>query len=282
MIPQNNKNPLLGLQLFSVRDELQKDYFGTLEKLAALGYRNLEIAVHNIDACIEPNAAVLRRRLDELGMKVVSSHLSPLDRHEEIAAYLGELGCPAVGCSIAFFRNKQDVLDFSGKLNRYGEMFKKRNLEFYYHNHYQEFQKMDGQYVMDILLAHTDPDLVKVEFDTYWAQRGGVDPVEYLKKLGDRCDLVHQKDLPAGIHPVNLFETIGEEAEIAFESFVQMLEPEQFTEIGEGVMDIPAIVRTIREIGAVKYVFVEQDLTLKNQLESVAISYRNMNRLLGD
>lgn len=273
---------MLGLQLFSVRDELQKDYFGTLEKLAALGYRNLEIAVHNMDAGIEPNATDLRRRLDELGMKVVSSHLSPLDRHEEIAAYLGELGCPAVGCSIAFFKNKQDVLDFSSKLNRYGEMYKKRNLEFYYHNHYQEFQKMDGQYVMDILLAHTDKDLVKVEFDTYWAQRGGVDPVEYLKKLGDRCDLVHQKDLPAGVQPVNLYEIIEEEAEITFESFVQMLKPEQFTEIGEGAMDIPAIIRTIREIGAAKYVFVEQDLTLKNQLESVAISYRNMTRLLGN
>ncbi|MFD0711409.1 sugar phosphate isomerase/epimerase family protein [Paenibacillus sp. GCM10027626] len=269
----------LGLQLYSVRDELQKDYWGTLEKLAAIGYKNLEIANHNADAGLEPDASELRKRLDKLGMRVVSSHISPLDRHEEIIAYNRELGSTAVACSIAFFKNKRDVLDFCQQLNRYGEVYKKGGLNFYFHNHFQEFQKFDGQYILDIILENTDKDLVKIEFDTYWAVRGGVDPIAYLQQLGDRCDLVHQKDLPASAQPVNLFEVVGEE-EITFERFVTLPVPEHFAEVGEGVLDIPAIIRTVREIGAAKYIFVEQDLTSRNQLESVEISFNNITRLL--
>lgn len=269
-----------GLQLYSVRDELQKDYWGTLEKLAAIGYKNLEIANHNADVGMEPKASELRKRLDELGMKVVSSHISPLDKYEEIIAYNQELGSSAIVCSIAFFKNQQEVLEFSQYLNRYGEIYKKGGLDFYYHNHFQEFQKFDGKYVMDTILENTDKDLVKIEFDTYWAVRGGVDPIEYLQKLGDRCDLVHQKDLPAAAKPVNLFETVGEDGDITFERFLTLTEPEQFTEVGEGTLNISGIIQQVQQIGAAKYIFVEQDLTTKNQLESVEISYHNISKLL--
>ncbi|KIL41651.1 hypothetical protein SD70_05915 [Gordoniibacillus kamchatkensis] len=270
-----------GLQLYSVRDELKKDYWGTLEKVAAIGYKNLEIAIHNADEGLEPNATEFRKRLDALGMKVVSSHIGPLDRYDDIIAYLHELGCSSIGLGIAFFKNKQDVLDACQVLNRHGEAYKKGGIDFHYHNHYQEFQKFDGEYVMDIILENTDKDLVKVELDTYWAVRGGVDPIAYLKKLGDRCDLVHQKDLPAGVKQVNLVEAAGDNAEITFESFVKSVDVNDFAEVGEGVLDIGGIIGAAREIGAAKYMFVEQDLSSRNQLESVAISYRNISKLFG-
>ncbi len=268
-----------GLQLYSVRDELQKDYWGTLEKLAEIGYRNLEIANHNAEDGLEPNATELRKRLDALGMKVVSSHISPLDRYEEIIAYNQELGSTAIALGIAFFKNKQEVLNCCQMLNRHGEAYKKGGLDFYYHNHFQEFQKFDGQYVLDIILENTDKDLVKIEFDTYWAVRGGVDPIAYLQKLGDRCDLVHQKDLPAHASPVNLLEVLGEDSDITFERFLTLHQADQFAEVGEGTLNIEGILNTVKQIGAAKYVFVEQDLTTRNQLESVAISYRNISKL---
>ncbi|RKP51515.1 sugar phosphate isomerase/epimerase [Cohnella endophytica] len=274
-------NLQFGLQLYSVRDELQKDYWGTLEKLAAIGYRHLEIANHNADSGLEPNATELRKRLDALGMKVVSSHIHPLDRYEEIIAYNKELGSTAIGLGIAFFKNKREVLECCELLNRHGEAYKKGGLDFYYHNHFQEFQKFDGEYVLDIILNNTDKDLVKIEFDTYWAVRGGVDPIAYLKKLGDRCDLVHQKDLPATAIPANLLEVTGEDADITFERFLELQQADQFSEVGEGTLDIAGIIRTVREIGAAKYIFVEQDLTSRNQLESVEISYRNISKLFG-
>ncbi|MFD0697539.1 sugar phosphate isomerase/epimerase family protein [Paenibacillus sp. GCM10027628] len=267
-----------GLQLYSVRDELQKDYWGTLEKLAAIGYKNLEIAIHNADEGLEPNATEFRKRLDALGMKVVSSHIGPLDRYEEIIAYNQELGCTSIALGIAFFKNKQEVLDCCQLLNRHGEAYKKGGIDFYYHNHYQEFQKFDDRYAMDIILENTDKDLVKMELDTYWAIRGGVDPIAYLQKLGDRCDLVHQKDLPAAVKQVNLVEAAGDNAEITFESFIESLGVGDFAEVGEGTLDIAGIINTVRQIGAAKYIFVEQDLTSRNQMESVEISYRNISK----
>ncbi|MEK3720320.1 sugar phosphate isomerase/epimerase family protein [Paenibacillus sp. FSL H8-0034] len=268
----------LGLQLYSVRDELKKDYWGTLEKLASIGYKNLEIAIHNADQGLEPGATELRKRLDALGLKVVSSHIHPLDRYEEIIAYNKEIGSTAVVMGIAFFKNKQELLEGCQIMNRHGEAYKKGGLDFYYHNHFHEFQKLDGQYVLDIILENTDKDLVKFEFDTYWAVRGGVDPISYLHKLGDRCDLVHQKDLPAIAKPVNLFEVVKEDENITLERFVDLLDADHFAEVGEGTLDIGGIISVARQIGAANYIFVEQDLTSRNQLESVELSYRNISK----
>jgi sugar phosphate isomerase/epimerase len=138
---------------------------------------------------------------------------------------------------------------------------------------------MDGQTVMDLLLANTDEDLVKFEFDTYWATRGGADPEEWLLKLGSRCDLTHQKDLPTSAQPVNLFDVFGKDARITLQELLQTQKPEEFAEIGEGTMDLKALIATMRRIG-VTYVFVEQDMTARDEIESVRISYQNIVPLL--
>src|SRR5262249_32274661 len=122
-------------------------------------------------------------------------------------------------------------------------------VDFYYHNHFHEFQVLGGQAVMDLLLANTDSHLVKFEFDTYWAARGGADPVEWLLKLGNRCDLTHQKDLPSSAQPVNLFDVFGKDARITLQELLQTQKPEQFAEIGEGTMDLNTLIATMRQIG---------------------------------
>ncbi|WP_257347274.1 sugar phosphate isomerase/epimerase family protein [Pseudalkalibacillus decolorationis] len=276
----------LGLQLFSVRDELEKDFVGTLQKVAEIGYKSVEFFIHDASKGMKiggMEANELKKVLNNLGLNAVSMHVDPLtdeDILEKAIQYNLEIGSTGIGCSIAFFKNKQEVIDFAKALNKCGQKCRENGLAFYYHNHFQEFQKFDGQYVLDILLESTDESLVKSEFDTYWALRGGIDPVDYLKKLGSRCDLVHQKDLPATAKPVNAFEVLGEEKEIGFDEFIGFSKPEYFTEAGEGSMDIKSIIETIRQIGAAKYIFVEQDLTTKNQLESVELSYKNMIQLL--
>ncbi|MCY9513092.1 sugar phosphate isomerase/epimerase family protein [Paenibacillus apiarius] len=192
-----------GLQLYSVRDELTKDFTGTLEKVAAIGFENVELFFHDADH---------------------------------------------IGGTV-------------GGLNP------------------TELQKFDNQYVMDIILENTDEQFVKVEFDTYWAMRGGVEPLEYLQQLGDRCDLLHQKDLPAHVKPVNLFEVIGEDAHIDMELMVKLHRIDYFTEAGQGIMDIPAIVQAFSSKPEARYLFIEQDWTRKNQLESVEISYKYISNL---
>ncbi|OXM82573.1 sugar phosphate isomerase/epimerase family protein [Paenibacillus rigui] len=273
-----------GLQLYSVRDELAKDYVGTLEKVASIGYRNVELAFHQADQTLNVGGmtpAQLRETMDRLGLRVVSAHMDPMDKFDwdKVIAFNKELGNTSIGKGIAFYRNKQDVLDICSNLNRYGEICKKNGMQFYYHNHFQEFQKFDDQYVLDILLDNTDSELVKIELDIYWALRGGVDPINWLKQMGGRCDLVHLKDFPKGSEePLNTFEVMGPDAEIDYNRFLEFKKPENFSEIGEGIFDVSRIVEEVRKLGYAKYIFVEQDLTTKNQLESVTISYQNFSK----
>ncbi|MFC7391615.1 sugar phosphate isomerase/epimerase family protein [Scopulibacillus cellulosilyticus] len=275
----------LGLQLYSVRDELEKDFAGTLEKVAEIGYKNLEFFTHDADKGMKiggMTASELKKALDKFGLNAVSMHVGPLDDKnlEEAIAYNLEIGSSGIGYSIAFFNNKQDVLNLAKELNKYGEKCKENGIDLYYHNHFQEFKKYDGEYALDILLENTDENLVKVEFDTYWAIRGGIDPVNYLERLGKRCHLVHQKDMPAEILNVSAFDVINENEEIGFEAFSKVSKPEYFAEVGEGSIDIKSIIETVQNIGAAKYIFVEQDLTTKNQLDSIKISCQSMSQLL--
>ncbi|MFW5437204.1 sugar phosphate isomerase/epimerase family protein [Paenibacillus apiarius] len=276
-----------GLQLYSVRDELTKDFTGTLEKVAAIGYENVELFFHDADHIGGTvgglNPTELKEEFDRVGLKAVSAHIDlgflVPEKAEQIIAYAKAAGFTSVAIAIAFFSNKQEVLEMSAQLNMAGELFKNNGLQLYYHNHFEEFQKFDNQYVMDIILENTDEQFVKVEFDTYWAMRGGVEPLEYLQQLGDRCDLLHQKDLPAHVKPVNLFEVIGEDAHIDMELMVKLHRIDYFTEAGQGIMDIPAIVQAFSSKPEARYLFIEQDWTRKNQLESVEISYKYISNL---
>jgi sugar phosphate isomerase/epimerase len=134
--------------------------------------------------------------------------------------------------------------------------------------------------VIDLLLENTDPSLVKFEFDTYWAARGGADPVAWMRKLGSRCDLIHQKDRPATARPVNWFDAFGAGSTITLDNLIKTQGTDQFTEVGEGEMDIAAIVRVARELGFARYIFVEQDVSGRGELESIGISYNALSRIL--
>jgi sugar phosphate isomerase/epimerase len=106
---------------------------------------------------------------------------------------------------------------------------------------------------LDILLRETDPELVKMEMDTYWIKRGGEDPAAYLSKLQNRCPLLHIKDMEAG-------------------------EEQFFAEIGEGILDFTKISKAAEAIGT-QWLVVEQDQSRRDPFESLAISYRNLHHL---
>ena len=276
-----------GLQLYSVRDALQRDSAGTLERVAAIGYTNLQLtgvvatAAGITHVAGTMGAGELKRRVEGLGMRIVSLHAS-IDEQtdwDRLLAFTQELGSASIAVPIAFFRDRAGVEAYAETLNRYGERCRAGGLDFYYHNHFQEFQVLGGQTVMETLLAQTAPELVRFEFDTYWAARGGVDAVAWLHRLGERCGLAHQKDIPPTARPLNWLDAFGHDAAITLQELIQTQQPEQFTEVGEGTMDVRALLAAMREVG-VQYVFVEQDMSDKDELESIRISYRNMRALL--
>lgn len=279
-------NPSIGLQLWSVRNSLQQDYRGTLEKVAAIGYQNLELI-----CTVTPQGLVfgkdwrgpeLRRHLDATGLRAVSCHFVPTPDMSlpAILDDLHALGVDRLGCAIAFWNSQAEVKDFCRAFNGYAEVCQKSGVQLYYHNHFEEFQVFGGQSAYDLLIEQLDPGLVMFEFDTYWAVRGGQDPVYWLKKLGRRCDLLHQKDLPAAAAPVNLFEKFGYDAALSLNVMWGLQDPVHFTEVGEGVLNIPSYVRAARTYNHAQYIFVEQDMTSKTELESIAVSYQNLTRLL--
>lgn len=279
-------NLAIGLQLWSVRNNLQKDYVWTLEKIAEIGYQNLEliskVTPQGLVFGQDMRAPELRSNLDRFGLRAVSCHFvpDPEMRLENILADLQVLGVNSLGCAIAFFNDQAEVVDFNRKFNHYAETCKKYGVQLYYHNHFHEFQVFGEKSIYEMMIEQMDEDLVMFEFDSYWAVRGGQDPIYWLKKLGKRCDLLHQKDLPSTALPINLFEKIGYDGRITLDAMSDLQNSDHFTEVGEGQLDISGYLEAGRKYNHARYVFVEQDMTKMTELESITVSRANLVKIL--
>lgn len=276
----------MGVQLYSVKNALHDDFYGTLEKVADIGYKYLELVIRETEDGLSfggnSTPAGLKKALERLGIKAVGCHtrVDKTTNWDGIIAANKEIGNTKIGCSIAFFSNKQDVLEFCDMFNEAGRICKENGMQLYYHNHFQEFQVFEEEIIMDLMIQNMDEDLVKFEFDTYWAVRGGVDPIHWLNKLGDRCIMIHQKDLPHSVNPVNWFDFFGADSILTIDELYQTQDPDHFTEIGNGSLDIPKIIEAARNLNHIEYIFVEQDATSRDELEGISISYENLKRML--
>ena len=272
----------VGLQLYSVRNTLAQDPWGTLAQIAEAGFKHLEAANHNArnDAGVGfgVGAAEFRSRLDDLGMSIVGCHINPLDLDILPAAldYQAELGNTQFGCDIEFYPygDIDYVMRRCEVFNEVGRLAKERGMRFYYHNHFQEFQRFGDDFVYDLILENTDPDLVKLELDTYWMYRGGQDPIAWLDKCGDRVVLLHQKDFPADApQPLNLYDGVIDPNEnIDRALFRDRKDTRCFTEIGTGVLPIQAIIDAASALPSIDYLILEQDHTAMDEIESIKTS----------
>lgn len=242
----------IAIQLWSVRDAVEKDFADTLRKIAEMGYEGVEFAGYGGLTSRE-----LKKILDELGLKVCGSHVAIgvlMDDLEEVIRYNLEIGNKYIICPFAQYESKEDFEAMAVKLNDIAKKCKEHGLIVGYHNHAHEFKEFDGEYGLDILLNNTDKELVKAEIDTYWVEYAGVDSVSYLAKHSGRCDLVHIKDM----------EIVDGQ--------------KRSTEVGSGILNIPAIVEAAEKQGA-KWLVVEQEYFTKPSLESVKIGYNYLNKV---
>jgi len=272
----------VGLQLYSVRNALARDPWGTLARVAEAGFTHLEAANHH--ARTDPgvgfgvSAAELRSQLANLGLSIVGCHINPLDVEilPRAMEYQAELGNTQFGCDIEFFpyNDRDYVLRRCELYNQVGELAREHGLRFYYHNHFQEFQRFGDDYVYDLIMENTDPDLVKLELDTYWIYRGGQDPIAWMQKYADRVILLHQKDFPANApQPLNLYDGIVSPTEsIDMAVFDDRKDERCFIEIGTGVLPIQRIIDAAGALPHVEYLILEQDHTAMEEIESVRTS----------
>lgn len=274
----------IGLQLFSVRNALQEDIEGTLKKIAEIGYEYLEIPVRNKDTngdfVPEVSADQYKKYMKPLNFKVIGTHIGYHEKLDisKVADYNKQLGSDKVIIPAHFFTTKKDAYAFAKWLNNAGALLKEEGLQLFYHNHYHEFQEIEGEIVYEILINQTNPEYVYFEFDTFWALRGGQDPVSYLEKLKDRCTLVHQKDLNKEANPLNLLN--GKTGVLDSHAVFSPVDHKDFVEIGSGMMDIKQILKKLQQMGSVEYIIVEQDRTIKGELESIEESYNQLTKLI--
>ena len=243
---------ITGLQFFTLREEIQTDFVGMLEKVAEIGYTGIEFGINKGGL----SAAELKKHLERLGLTPIAS-LYGFDKLkeelEEQIEYNVELGSKYMGLGYAKYSSKEDYISMANWCNEIGEKCKKKGLQFYYHNHAHEFELYDGEYGLDILYKHCDSELVKTEIDTYWVQYAGVDPAKYIQKYAGRCPLVHLKDMENN-------------------------EARDFAEIGNGILNFNNIITAAKESGA-EYFIVEQDRCKRPPIESIDISYKNLKKL---
>ncbi|MEG1427030.1 MAG: hypothetical protein RSC76_05015 [Oscillospiraceae bacterium] len=277
----------VGIQLYSVRDEMAKDPIAAIKKVAAMGYKNLEVANQKADTDpgvgFDVPAEELNKTLSEVGAKVVSGHIRPITSETlpAIITYHKAIGNKYIGQSVDFFTSYENLLERCEYYNAVGKQCAAEGMQFIYHNHYQEFQEMNGKYILYQIMEHTDPRYVSFEVDTFWAMRGGADPIAVMKTLGSRIKMIHQKDFSkTAVSPVNVLATKDPNVPISWENFQGGFDKSDFCEIGTGTMEIQKIIDTANEIG-VEYVILEQDFTSLGQMESVQISMDSFKKFNG-
>lgn len=277
----------VGIQLYSVRDDMAKDPIEAIRKVAEIGYKNLEVANPRADEDPGVGFGVSAEKLLEIlggfGAHVVSGHIRPIEESTlpGIIEYHGKIGNKYIGQSIDFFQDYDQVMQRCEYYNRMGKLLSQHGMKFVYHNHYHEFQEMNGKYVLYHILDNTDPEYVDFELDTFWAMRGGADPIEVINRIGSRLRMIHQKDFSKTTDsPVNLWTVKDPKGVITWETFGGAHKPEDFCEIGTGIMDIQSILNAANGVGA-EYVILEQDATQLEPMESIKISMENFKKYQG-
>ncbi len=189
----------IGLQLYTVRDEMQKDFEGTIAKVAAIGYRELEFAGY-----FNQSPANVRAILDRHGLTSPSTHVdyASLDADKWSAVVEASHTIGHAFIVMPWFddatRAQPDIWKKAAeKFNRAAAVSKKAGIQFAYHNHNFEFAGVDGKRPYDVLLAECDPSLVKFEMDLCWITAAGQDPLAYFHKYPGRFPMVHAKDSEA-------------------------------------------------------------------------------------
>ena len=265
------KKPLIGLQLYTVRDAMAKDPSGTLAKVAQIGYTSVEAATYTgTEKFYGMTPSAFKNVLKQNGLIIPSSHyrlgeektkgeivngtlLHDWDKAVDDAA---EVGIKYMVCAYLSNdeRGKLDHYKYvADQLNIAGEKCKKSGIQLCYHNHDFEFEKQDDKYPYDILMG-TDKNFVKMELDLYWIKKAAQDPIAFFIKHPGRFPLWHVKDMdntPA----------------------------KDFTEVGNGIINFKEIFKYKNKAG-MKYFFVEQDKCPGSPFESIAQSINYIKKNL--
>jgi len=270
----------VGLQLYSVRDDMAEDMLGTLKKVKEMGYDCVEFAGY-----FDHTAEEVKAMLDEVGLECVSVHqvYAPfLEQEQEMIDYLKVLGakyCAIPWMGLENHKGNEGFEQAIADITKVAKALKENGIQMLYHNHDFEFNKFEDKFLMDWFYESFSEDLMKTEVDCCWVRYAGYDPAEYIKKYTGRSPVVHLKDFVctnfnAGAVYGLIDESGNDDKPKSKEEAGFMFKP-----VGHGVQDIPSILKAAEEAGA-EIVIVEQDQSPERPaLESAKMSREYLKSL---
>ncbi|PVD51053.1 xylose isomerase [Terrimonas sp.] len=268
-----NTPELLGVQLYSIREDMKKDPLGSLKKVAEIGYKNVEHANYIDRKFYGYGAKEFRKILDDLGLKMPSGHTVMRKDHwdetkndftdawkwtVEDAAILGQQIVISPSLEQAQRKTYDDLKRFMDVFNKSGELCKKSGMRFGYHNHAFEFsEKLNDQTIFDIILQNTDPKLVAQQLDVGNMYNAGAKALDVMKKYPDRFESMHVKD--------EIKSTEGHE-------------PYESTILGAGVIPVKEIIDLGRKSGTKHFIVEQESYQGKTPMESIAQDFKIMKK----
>ena len=243
----------VGIQLYTVRDLMKQDFEGTLSRVGATGYKEVEFAGY-----FNHTPEQVRAALDHAGLTAPSAHVGfdALESGFEATVQTAhQVGHQFLVCAWVPQERRKTVDDWkhiSETLNRAGSVCKDAGIQFAYHNHNFEFVTVEGKVPYDVMLESTDPALVKLEIDLFWITFAGADPLAYFGRYPGRVPLVHVKDMRPKLSPDATPEAV-------------------MTDVGKGSIDWKKIFARSSQAG-IQHYFVEHDQPA-DPLGSIKASY---------
>lgn len=244
----------IGLQLYTVRKEMESDFDGTLAKVAAIGFHEVEFA-----GLFDREPKEIRATLDRLGLDAPSSHIVTQNIRDDWAKSIEEalvLGNRYITCAWLSPDERKSINDYKKLVdlfNNAGEVCRRSGLQFCYHNHDFEFEPLEGKIPYDVLLEDTDPDLVKMQMDLYMVIVANQDPLHYLREHPGRFPMFHVTDM----------EDTPERSD---------------TSVGKGIIDFKRIFESVGLTGD-EHFFVEEDESAGSAFESARFSFEYLRAL---
>ncbi len=264
----------VGLQLYSVRSEIEKDLVGTLKAVKAMGYDYIESAGIGFYGLNVDEAKAL---LDEIGLTLISAHSTGVtDENLSLYQALGVKNFTIPYYSPEYFKDWEKSMayfkDCAEKVHKYG-------MRLFYHNHDFEFEKMGDQKIIDKLYTELDGDVIAPQFDVCWVTYGGANPAEYIRKYADKkMTMAHLKDFTCkGAAKGAVYELIegGEVKKSKEENLFR------FRSVGDGVVDFASVLSACEDVG-IDYVIVEQDQSYETScLDAVKKSREYLKETFG-
>jgi sugar phosphate isomerase/epimerase len=255
----------VGLQLYTVRDLMKADFDGTIAKVAAIGYKEVEFAGY-----FGRTGQQVRAACDKNGLEPISTHVQYDELDDKFPSVietsktigLKYIVCPWIPEDL---RKSPDIWkQAAAKFNHCGEQSKKAGLQFAYHNHWFEFLPVDGKLPYDALLKECDGNLVKMEMDLCWITAAGSDPLKYFNLYPGRFPLVHVKDLKKlPVITAGGSQNFGDTVDL--------------TSVGSGIIDWKRIFAQSEKAG-IKHYIVEHDKP-EVPFDSITKSYEYLNKV---